>query len=274
MRFIRSLFFQSLVFVVLGIFIQNIILPQAPIAFGSFADRLGILATPTVPANKARIIANDPEATEVAQAASDSVVTILGYEHAVNGGRYSSWITKVTSGTGFFVDERGYVLTNKHVVNDAGTYTVILANGDREDASVVYKDPNNDLAIIKIPGFNYPVMPLGDSSDLKIGETVVGIGNSYSRDGTIVAPGSISALNKTILLETDTDDHLRNLIQTTTQLYPGDSGGPLFTLDGEVVGINVATAVDYNNLSFSIPINDAKKVIQAALPKTSLSNIF
>lgn len=172
--------------------------------------------------------------------------------------------TRVSAGSGFFVDESGYIITNRHVVDEEDAdYTVVLENGKRRSAEVVYRDAKNDLAVLKISGSDYPVVPLGDSSKLKVGTTVVGIGNAYGRYPNTVSLGSVSGLRRTIVApDGEESQRLTNLIQTNAQLFPGYSGGPLLNENGEVIGINVAIAADRPNLSFSIPINDAKTIIK------------
>lgn len=201
------------------------------------------------------------KATEAVSKVTPGVVSIFGTKIYPHGfGLYQ----ETNAGTGFFVDSDGYILTNKHVVADESfTYSVVLGSGKKKPATVVYRDPTNDLAIIKISGSNYPVLNIGDSSKLKIGQKVLGIGNAYGNTTDTVSAGSVSALNKSVVAEGESTQHLSGVIQTTAQLYPGDSGGPLFDLEGNVIGVDVAIAAQKDNVSFSIPINDAKAIIEA-----------
>lgn len=195
---------------------------------------------------------------------SPAVVSIYGTKDIPQG---FGFLQEISAGTGFFVDSDGYLVTNKHVVSeDQANYSVVLSSGKKKRASVIYKDPNTDLALLKIDGSDYPVLNLADSSKLKIGQTVLGIGNAFGKSKKIVSEGAISNLNKTIVTVGDSDSsvngqRLRHIIESTAQLYPGDSGGPLFDLSGNVVGVNVAIAQDQDNQSFSIPINDVKRII-------------
>lgn len=175
---------------------------------------------------------------------------------------------EVNAGTGFFVDSDGYILTNRHVVpDDEASYTVVLSDGRRMDAQVVYRDPNHDIAVIKIPGNGYPTLPLADSSELKIGQTVLTMGNAYGREQNVVSSGNITDLRKNIIAEDDFNrQSLTGLIQTSAQLFPGDSGGPTFDMEGKVVGVNVAVSTGDSHVSFSVPINDAKDAIDKAVP--------
>jgi serine protease Do len=172
--------------------------------------------------------------------------------------------TQVVAGSGFFVSKDGYIVTNRHVVSDtSASYNIQLADGTKMDANVVYRDPVKDLAIMKVSGNNFSTLSLGDSSQLKIGQTVISIGNAFGQFANTASAGEVAALNKTIVAENEGQPQkLSGIIQTSAQLYPGDSGGPTFDLNGNVVGINVATAVTQYNVSFSIPINDAKTIIQ------------
>lgn len=170
---------------------------------------------------------------------------------------------QVGAGTGFIVTGNGYILTNKHVVSDQNAeYTVLLSDGTQKSAAVSYRDPTNDIAILKIAGEGYPAVHLGNSSQLKLGQTVVAIGNALGEYNNSISVGIISGLNREIeasnaLGERET---LTGVIQTDAAINPGNSGGPLITTDGDVVGINVATVMGSNSISFAIPI-DAVKII-------------
>lgn len=171
---------------------------------------------------------------------------------------------KVGAGTGFLVNDNGYIVTNKHVVSEEkAEYSVLLSNGSQQNARVVYKDPVSDIAIIKIEGNNYPTVFLGSSSDVKLGQTVVAIGNALGEYNNSVSVGIISGLNRTIQASgQNTTEELKNVIQTDAAINPGNSGGPLLDLNGNVIGVNVATVVGSNNISFAIPINIVKDVIK------------
>ncbi|GAC1413912.1 MAG: hypothetical protein NVSMB66_6620 [Candidatus Doudnabacteria bacterium] len=201
------------------------------------------------------------KATDAVSKVNPGVVSIFGTKvYPINFEIYQ----ETNAGTGFFVNSDGYILTNKHVVADTNfNYYVILENGKRQPASVVYRDPSNDLAVIKIKGKNYPVLNLGDSSKLKVGENVLGIGNAYGKVRDTVSAGTVSRLDQSVIAQGEETQTLHGVIQTTAQLYPGDSGGPLFDLEGNVVGIDVAIAAEKGNVSFSIPINDAKPIIDS-----------
>lgn len=180
--------------------------------------------------------------------------------------RKGTTLQKVGSGTGFLVSRDGYIVTNKHVVDNAqAQYTVLLSNGSQVNAQVVYRDPKQDLAIIKIPGTYNAVAQLGDSSTLSLGQSVIAIGNALGEYSNSVTLGIISGLNRTIQasdLATGQQENLSGVIQVDAAINPGNSGGPLIDLNGKVVGITVATVVGSNNIGFAIPINAVKGVIQ------------
>ena len=178
--------------------------------------------------------------------------------------------TKVNGmGTGIIIDERGYIVTNYHVVHEVESLRVTLFDGSSYDAKVVDYDNRRDLAVLKItPREPLPVAPLGTSSDLMLGEDVIAIGNAFGYEGT-VSRGIISALNRDV--EVNDEQSYDNLIQTDAAINPGNSGGPLINSDGEVIGINVAIRAGAQKIGFAIPIDDARKVV-AKLISVELRN--
>jgi len=159
-------------------------------------------------------------------------------------------------GSGFIIDKEGYIITNNHVIEKADEITVKLANERSYDAKVVGRDPKTDLALIKIEADNdLPVAHLGDSDKLKVGEWVVAIGNPFGLEQTVTA-GIISAKGR-VIGAGPYDDFL----QTDASINPGNSGGPLFSLKGEVVGINTAIVAGGTGIGFAIPVNMAKRLL-------------
>jgi serine protease Do len=170
---------------------------------------------------------------------------------------------KVGGGTGFLVTRDGYIITNRHVVNDsAASYTALLSTGEQKEITVIYKDPVFDLALVKIEGSNFPAVTLGDSKSLKLGQTVIAIGNALGEYNNSVSVGIISGLDRSIEAS---GEKLAGVIQTDAAINPGNSGGPLVNLSGQVVGVNVATVRGASSISFSIPINDIKAIIQSVV---------
>ncbi|HRW13338.1 MAG TPA: trypsin-like peptidase domain-containing protein [Syntrophomonas sp.] len=162
-------------------------------------------------------------------------------------------------GTGFLITADGYILTNQHVIEDATKVTVQL-NGKSEEipAQMISSDRELDLAVLKISGSNYPVLPLGNSDQMRVGEWVVAIGQPYGLDHTVTT-GVISAKGRPISIE---DRQYKNLIQTDAAINPGNSGGPLLNLKGEVIAINTAVNAQAQGIGFAIPINTVQEVLQ------------
>ncbi len=175
---------------------------------------------------------------------------------------------QVSAGTGFIVRSDGLVLTNKHVIDIAGVdLTVITSGGDRFPAGILLKDPERDLAILKIDAVGLLALPLGDSSKLQAGQTVIAIGNALGQFSNTVSRGVISGLSRSIIAQgaSGGTEKLDELIQTDAAINPGNSGGPLLNLSGQVIGVNTAVVRGAENIGFAIPINQARKHIEAKL---------
>ena len=174
-------------------------------------------------------------------------------------------------GTGIIVDERGYIVTNYHVIHEVDQITITLEDGETYDARPVSFDRSQDLAIIRINA-NHPltVMPMGTSSDLMLAEQVFAVGNAFGYEHTITS-GIVSALFRDV--EVDETQSYRNLIQTDASINPGNSGGPLLNLNGEVIGINVAIRAGAQRIGFAIPIDDARETIARLLSTERLDGV-
>ena len=163
-------------------------------------------------------------------------------------------------GSGFIVSPDGYVMTNAHVVNNASKVTVKLTDQREYIAKVVGSDEMSDVAVLKIDGKNLPVVRFGDTSKLRVGEWVVAIGSPFGMENSVTA-GIVSATGRSIRGENPRN--YVNFIQTDVAVNPGNSGGPLFNMNGEVVGINsqiFSTTGSYAGMSFAIPIDLANNV--------------
>ncbi len=180
---------------------------------------------------------------------------------------------EVGGGTGFIVSADGLILTNKHVVSDEeAEYTVLTNEGEKIPAKVLARDPFQDIAIIKIEKSDLPIVSLGDSEKLEIGQTVIVIGNALGEFRNTVSVGVISGLQRNVVASGGgTSEEIENVIQTDAAINPGNSGGPLLNLRGEVIGINVAMASGAENIGFSIPINVAKKSLNDVKEKGRIS---
>lgn len=178
------------------------------------------------------------------------------------------------SGSGFIIDERGYVITNNHVVEDARQLEVTLADERKVPARLIGRDPHNDLAVIKIDAHDETlhVVRLGDSDQLRIGQMAIAIGNPFGLDRTVTS-GVVSSLDRT--LRTDTGREIRGVIQTDAAINPGNSGGPLLNSRGEVIGINTAIFSPSGGsvgIGFAIPVNKAKRIIPELIAKGRVSH--
>lgn len=176
---------------------------------------------------------------------------------------------KVGAGTGFLISRDGYIVTNRHVVSDeSAEYMVLLSTGGQKKARVVYVDPNLDVALLNIDGSGYPTVPLGDSSNVKLGGSVIAIGNALGEYNNSVSRGIISGLDRTVKAAGPDGavEELNGVIQTDAAINPGNSGGPLLTLEGKVIGVNVATVLGSNNISFAIPINRVRDIVRHYVP--------
>ena len=167
-------------------------------------------------------------------------------------------------GTGFIVTNDGLILTNKHVAEAGSSLTVLTAEGKSFEARVMAKDPTNDLAILKIDASGLPVVDLGNSNDLQIGQWVIAVGNALGQLQNTVTVGVISARERQLTAGGGgSQEQLNNLLQTDAAINPGNSGGPLVNLAGQVIGINTAIASNAQNIGFAIPINQATKALDS-----------
>jgi S1-C subfamily serine protease len=174
---------------------------------------------------------------------------------------------KIGGGTGFIISSDGLILTNRHVVSyDSAAYTAITDDGKKYDAKILAIDPTNDVAVVKIDANNLPVVELGDSGSLQIGQTVIAIGYALGEYHNTVTKGVVSGLGRAITaggIYGEAVEQLENIIQTDAAVNPGNSGGPLINLTGQVIGINTAMDVQGQLIGFAIPINDAKDDVES-----------
>jgi len=198
------------------------------------------------------------------EAGKNAVVKIDGFK--TNGRNMP-----VGGGSGFIFSSDGYLFTNYHVIQQAEKIRVELIDGRQTEGTVVGTDPDSDLAVLKIYEHNLSVAKLGDSSDLKIGQLVVAIGNPFGYQHTVTS-GVVSALGRS--LRSVTGRMIDNIIQTDAALNPGNSGGPLINTAAEVIGVNTATIMQAQGLCFSISINSAKDIANMLIREGRVRKAF
>ncbi|HUS60139.1 MAG TPA: trypsin-like peptidase domain-containing protein, partial [Nevskiaceae bacterium] len=243
-----------------------------------FPSRQGSLA-PSL--TQQRILTEESVVIEVAEKASPSVVTVsvtktqrvldlfefdpFGIFQQPSGREQK---IEQDIGTGFIVSQDGLVVSNKHVVSDTqAKYRVITKDDQEFEVEKIYRDPVNDLAILKInpAGNNLKPIELGDSSNLKVGQFVMAIGTALGEFRHTVTTGVISGLGRGITAGSPFEgyvERLDNVIQSDAAINPGNSGGPLLNSAGQVIGVNVAVAAQGQNIGFAIPINILKESIE------------
>jgi len=187
---------------------------------------------------------------------------LFEYFFGFGGGPSNAPREQVGSGSGVIIRENGYIVTNNHVVNGASEIEVMTDDRKTYKAELIGTDPVTDIALIKIDGQNLPTLTLGDSDKLRIGEWVLAIGSPYGLTSTITA-GIVSAKGRS--LADSREFKIESFIQTDAAVNPGNSGGALVNIKGELVGINTAiysNTGSYAGCSFAVPVNMARKVVE------------
>jgi len=234
-----------------------------------------------LPSQETRTIIQEENAViTVVEKTSDSVVAIGVTQRVVNPFDPFSLPRNQdqTIGTGFVVSEKGIIVTNKHVVSQSsGKYTVVTNDDRKLDVVRIYRDPVLDLALVQVSGNDLKPLELGDSSKLKVGQTLIAIGNALGRFTNTVTTGVVSGLGRRVVAGDPFGgslESLDNLIQTDAAINPGNSGGPLLNSAGQVIGVNVATTEGAQNIGFAIPINSVKAIVDEFVTKGSVSRPF
>jgi serine protease Do len=206
--------------------------------------------------------------------AAPAVVNIQGQKtvpDAAADGRSLGGTREVNGmGSGVVIDPRGYILTNLHVVDGVRQVNVTLAGGQAYVAQLTARDPETDLAVIRIRTPQpMETIRLGTAEDLMVGETVVAVGNAFGYEHTVSA-GIVSALHRNVQVN-EVQQYL-DLIQTDASINPGNSGGPLLNVDGEMVGLNVAVRAGAQGIGFAIPVDKALEVATRLISIQRLEN--
>ncbi|NUQ62408.1 MAG: trypsin-like peptidase domain-containing protein [Pirellulales bacterium] len=247
--------------------------PAPLISYCRWAACVGLVAVWGFSAGQPLVCGSELRQTPIVKAvqrARPSVVNIRGEKTITSDAQTSQETGRRVNGmgTGVVVDSRGYLLTNHHVVDGVREIQVTMADGQRYTARLVARDPETDLAVIKID----PAQPLepvlvGTSSDLMPGEPVVAVGNAYGYEHTVTR-GIISALHRAV--QVSDAQYYEDLIQTDASINPGNSGGPLLNIDGEMIGINVAVRAGAQGIGFAIPVDKAMAVTAGLLASCNL----
>ncbi|QEK13314.1 trypsin-like serine protease [Crassaminicella thermophila] len=225
-----------------------------------------------------QIINVEPQNTEflISAVAKKAIPSVVGITtKSIERDFFFGTRTTKGLGTGVVVDERGYILTNAHVVNNGNVeeVNVLFDDGKKKAAKILWSDPALDLAVIKVDGVKVKPADLGDSDKLQVGEVAVAIGNPLGMEfEKTVTSGIISGLNRSVSI--NSHETIENLIQTDASINPGNSGGPLLNAKGEVIGINTAKIQSGEGLGFAIPINIAKPIVDQFIEKGEFRKVY
>ncbi|MEA5003561.1 MAG: trypsin-like peptidase domain-containing protein [Christensenella sp.] len=203
----------------------------------------------------------DLSVSQIVEKSANSIVEITTEVTQTN--QFMQQVTGEAAGSGVIISEDGYIVTNNHVVEDGSKFTVRLKNGESYEAKLIGRDPQMDLAVLKVEAEGLTPVTFGSSSALEVGDMTVAIGNPLGTLGGTVTNGIVSALNR----ELNLGDTTMNLIQTNAAINPGNSGGGLFDGQGNLIGVVVAKSGGTNieGLGFAIPIDDARTVIDSLI---------
>lgn len=246
-------------------------------AVGGFFWSKKSLKPDTVVQTKMEIVDEETVVTRVVESSTESVVTVAISKDVINNSldvfrqmfgvsQEKAETTNIERdiGTGFIISEDGLIVTNKHVVSEVGAkYKVVIGKDETVEVVNIYRDPINDLAIIKVNKTGLKPVEMGDSSKLKVGQTVIAIGTALGEFRSTVTKGVISGLGRGITAGGFgvVMEKLEDVIQVDAAINSGNSGGPLFDSSGRVIGVNVAVSQGGQNIGFALPINLVKQSV-------------
>lgn len=212
-----------------------------------------------------------------AQVYAANVHSTVGITTSVTTNFFGFQTTSAASGSGFFISDDGYILTNYHVVENSNSITVSTYDGESYDTALIGYDESNDIAVLKIEAEGLTPVVLGDSNDLNVGDSVVAIGNPLGELTFSLTAGLVSAKDRKV---TFSNSVTMNLIQTDCAINSGNSGGALFNLYGEVVGVTNAkyssssSGASIDNIGFAIPINSIREIVASIIEKGYISKPY
>ena len=213
-----------------------------------------------------------------AEVYAQNVNSTVGIRTSITTNYWGYQTQAAAAGSGFILSADGYILTNYHVVEDSNSITVSLYDGTEYDATLVGCDESNDIAVLKIDAEGLTPVVLGDSDNLNVGDQVVAIGNPLGELTFSLTTGVVSALNREVTLSSNVT---MNLIQTDCAINSGNSGGALFNLYGEVIGITNAkysssssSSASIDNIGFAIPINHVLPIVKSIIEKGYISKPY
>ena len=207
-----------------------------------------------------------------------NVNSTVGITTSITTNFWGYQTTAAASGSGFILSSDGYILTNFHVIDDSDSISVRLYNGESLDATLIGYDKSNDIAVLKVEAENLPPVIIGDSDNMNVGDSVVAIGNPLGELTFSLTSGAVSALDREITMSSGST---MNLIQTDCAINSGNSGGALFNLHGEVVGITNAkyssssnSEASIDNIGFAIPISEVWNIIESIIENGYISKPY
>ena len=207
-----------------------------------------------------------------------NVNSTVGITTSVTTNFWGYQSTSAASGSGFIISDDGYILTNFHVIEDSSSISVSMYNGDSYEADLIGYDESNDIAVLKIEAEGLAPVILGDSDNLNVGDSVVAIGNPLGELTFTLTAGAISAKDREVTFSNNTT---MNLLQTDCAINSGNSGGALFNLYGEVIGVTNAkygtsssSSASIDNIGFAIPINSIMNIVESIIEKGYISKPY